>query len=80
VSSSSSKDQTDNGAETIELSGLSNEEVTRRLRAKGEPIRLFGETEKQRRIRLRALEVIEERTEVSFVDDMLHGLVLIFVD
>ncbi|KAI8049620.1 pre-mRNA splicing factor [Syncephalis plumigaleata] len=46
-----------------ELRNLSNEEVTRRLRKKDEPIRLFGETEKQRRIRLRALEVIEERSE-----------------
>ncbi|RKP10870.1 Prp18 domain-containing protein, partial [Thamnocephalis sphaerospora] len=46
-----------------ELSNLSNDEVTRRLRSKGEPIRLFGETEKQRRVRLRALEVIEERSE-----------------
>jgi pre-mRNA-splicing factor 18 len=48
-----------------ELRNLSNEEVTRRLRKKDEPIRLFGETEKQRRIRLRALEVIEERSEVN---------------
>jgi pre-mRNA-splicing factor 18 len=31
------------------------------LRAKGQPIRLFGETDKDRRLRLRALELIEER-------------------
>ncbi|KAG9288893.1 hypothetical protein G9A89_019515 [Geosiphon pyriformis] len=39
------------------------EEVIRRLRAKGQPIRLFGETDKERKIRLRAIELIEERSE-----------------
>jgi len=33
----------------------------RRLRAKGQPIRLFGESDKERRLRLRALELIEEK-------------------
>ncbi|KAF9554012.1 Prp18-domain-containing protein [Agrocybe pediades] len=40
---------------------LSNEETIRRLRAKGQPIRLFGELDKDRRLRLRALELIEEK-------------------
>lgn len=40
---------------------ISNEEAIKRLRAKGQPIRLFGETDKERRLRLRALELIEER-------------------
>lgn len=40
---------------------LSNEETTRRLRVKGQPIRLFGESDRERRLRLRALELIEER-------------------
>jgi len=40
---------------------ISNEETIRRLRAKGQPIRLFGESDKDRRLRLRALELIEER-------------------
>ncbi|KDQ15819.1 hypothetical protein BOTBODRAFT_54317 [Botryobasidium botryosum FD-172 SS1] len=40
---------------------ISNEDAVRRLRAKGQPIRLFGETDKERRLRLRALELIEER-------------------
>ena len=40
---------------------LSNEETIRRLRAKGQPVRLFGETDKDRRLRLRALELIEEK-------------------
>ena len=42
---------------------VSNDEAVRRLRAKQQPIKLFGETDKERRLRLRALELIEERTE-----------------
>jgi len=42
---------------------ISPEEAVRRLRAKGQPIILFGESDKDRRTRLRALELIEERTE-----------------
>ena len=34
---------------------LSNEETIRRLRLKGQPIRLFGEADRERRLRLRAL-------------------------
>lgn len=40
---------------------ISNEECIRRLRAKGQPIRLFGESDRDRRLRLRALELIEEK-------------------
>lgn len=40
---------------------VSNDEAVRRLRAKGEPIRIFGESDKERRLRLRALELIEEK-------------------
>ncbi|KZT65858.1 Prp18-domain-containing protein [Daedalea quercina L-15889] len=40
---------------------ISNEETVRRLRAKGQPVRLFGESDKDRRVRLRALELIEEK-------------------
>lgn len=39
------------------------EEVVRRLRAKNQPIRLFAETDKARKLRLRALELMEERSE-----------------
>ncbi|KAG9037889.1 mRNA splicing protein prp18 [Tulasnella sp. JGI-2019a] len=39
---------------------IPNEDAIRRLRAKGQPIRLFGESDKDRRLRLRALELIEE--------------------
>ncbi|EAU83053.1 pre-mRNA splicing factor [Coprinopsis cinerea okayama7 len=46
---------------------ISNEETIRRLRAKGQPIRLFGESDKDRRLRLRALELIEEK------DHARHG-------
>ncbi|RUS26051.1 hypothetical protein BC938DRAFT_471289 [Jimgerdemannia flammicorona] len=48
-----------------ELFNISPDEIIRRLRAKGHPIRLFGETDKQRKIRLRALELMEERTDSS---------------
>jgi pre-mRNA-splicing factor 18 len=44
-----------------EAFNISSAECIRRLRAKGEPILLFGETEKERRLRLRALELLEER-------------------
>ncbi|KAF9523542.1 Prp18 domain-containing protein [Crepidotus variabilis] len=40
---------------------MSNEETVRRLRSRGQPIRLFGESDKDRRLRLRALELIEEK-------------------
>ncbi|RDB30999.1 Pre-mRNA-splicing factor 18 [Hypsizygus marmoreus] len=43
------------------LFNISNEETIRRLRGKGQPIRLFGESDKERRLRLRALELIEEK-------------------
>lgn len=38
---------------------VSNDEAIRRLRQKGHPIRLFGESDKERRLRLRALELID---------------------
>lgn len=49
----------------MEVFSISREEVIRRLRSKGQPIRLFAETDKECKIRLRALELMEERTEVS---------------
>ncbi|ORX39206.1 Prp18 domain-domain-containing protein [Kockovaella imperatae] len=48
---------------------ISPEEAVRRLRAKGQPIRLFGETDKDRRLRLRALELLEERGEHPGLND-----------
>lgn len=42
---------------------VSNDEAVRRLRQKGQPIRLFAESDKDRRLRLRALELIEDRTD-----------------
>ncbi|KAJ1964322.1 hypothetical protein GGI12_001492 [Dipsacomyces acuminosporus] len=46
-----------------ESQGISSDEAIKRLRARGEPIRLFGESDKQRRIRLRQLELSEEKTD-----------------
>ncbi|KAI5479534.1 hypothetical protein MNV49_003476 [Pseudohyphozyma bogoriensis] len=59
-----------------EAFNVSNEEAVRRLRKLGQPIRLFGETDKERRLRLRALELIEERTEGQRNDFMraMEGL------
>jgi pre-mRNA-splicing factor 18 len=37
------------------------EECIRRLRAMGQPIRLFAETDKQCKLRLRALELMDEQ-------------------
>ena len=55
---------------------ISNEETIRRLRAKGQPIRLFGESDKDRRLRLRALELIEEKghERVGGQDDFRKAL------
>ncbi|KAL1925020.1 uncharacterized protein VTP21DRAFT_4674 [Calcarisporiella thermophila] len=57
------KEKEDQEKEETDTLNLKPEEITRRLRARGQPIRLFGETDKERKLRLRALELIEERTE-----------------
>ncbi|GAA6015222.1 hypothetical protein JCM10207_003648 [Rhodosporidiobolus poonsookiae] len=44
---------------------VSNDEAVRRLRQKGQPIRLFGESDKDRRLRLRALELLEREQASS---------------
>lgn len=59
-----------------EAFNISNAEAIRRLRQKDQPIRLFGESDRERRLRLRALELIEERTEGQRNDFMraLEGM------
>lgn len=47
----------------VEAFNVSPEECTRRLRLLRQPIRLFGETDRDRKLRLRALELSEERGE-----------------
>ncbi|KAJ2787287.1 hypothetical protein GGI15_000837 [Coemansia interrupta] len=42
---------------------MADDEVVKRLRARGEPIRLFGEGSGERRKRLRHLELSEEKTD-----------------
>ncbi|OBZ88422.1 Pre-mRNA-splicing factor 18 [Choanephora cucurbitarum] len=54
-------EETDN-EETIETFNISREECIRRLRAMGQPIRLFAETDKQCKVRLRALELMNEES------------------
>ncbi|KAJ1645415.1 hypothetical protein LPJ64_002998 [Coemansia asiatica] len=44
-------------------SAIGAEEIVKRLRARGEPIRLFGESDDARRKRLRHLELSEEKTD-----------------
>lgn len=44
-----------------EAFAIPNEIVVKRLRGKNQPVRLFGESDRERRLRLRALELIEER-------------------
>ncbi|CEI99228.1 hypothetical protein RMCBS344292_13320 [Rhizopus microsporus] len=47
--------------EEVETFNISMEECRRRLRAMGQPIRLFAETDKQCKLRLRALELMVEQ-------------------
>lgn len=50
----------------METFNISIEECRRRLRAMGQPIRLFAETDKQCKLRLRALELmVEQQPEVK---------------
>jgi pre-mRNA-splicing factor 18 len=56
-----------------EAFNISNSEAIRRLRNKGQPIRLFGESDSERRLRLRALELIEERT-VGQQNDFMRAM------
>jgi pre-mRNA-splicing factor 18 len=48
----------------LEAIDIPSEEIVRRLRNKGEPIRLFGETDKERYERLKLLETTEANTGV----------------
>ena len=57
-----------------EAFNISPDECIRRLRLKSQPIRLFGETEKERRLRLRALELLEERGGGSGLNDFRKTL------
>ncbi|KAF9354944.1 mRNA splicing protein prp18 [Mortierella sp. AD094] len=54
---------TDEASASAATFNIPPEEVVRRLRARGQPIRLFAETDQQRKIRLRALELVEDRSE-----------------
>ncbi|CDZ97557.1 U5 snRNP-associated RNA splicing factor [Phaffia rhodozyma] len=59
--SPSTVDATSTNTSRPEAFNISPVECVRRLRAKGQPIRLFGESDKDRRLRLRALELMDER-------------------
>lgn len=62
----------DSGTTNI-FENISAEEVTRRLRSHGEPIRYFGETDQERIIRLRHCESTEEKTEGQR-NEFMHAL------
>ncbi|KAJ2747321.1 hypothetical protein GGI20_000656 [Coemansia sp. BCRC 34301] len=51
-----------NGEDEV-AGAVSSKEAVRRLRARGEPIRLFGESDGQRQRRLRMLELSEEKSD-----------------
>lgn len=57
-----------------EAFNISPLEAVQRLRAKGQPIRLFAESDKERRLRLRALELIEERGQRVGQNDFMKAL------
>ena len=57
-----------------EAFNISSDEAIRRLRAKGQPVRLFGESDRDRRLRLRALELIEERGTEGQRNDFMRTL------
>lgn len=64
-------------AETGGKFNISNEECVRRLRSKGQPIRLFAESDKDRRSRLRALELMDAHAAGSGVgqrNDLMRAL------
>ncbi|KAF9956541.1 mRNA splicing protein prp18 [Modicella reniformis] len=60
---SESQEDASSSTATATTFNIPPEEVVRRLRARGQPIRLFAETDQQRKIRLRALELVEDRSE-----------------
>ncbi|ORX79753.1 Prp18-domain-containing protein [Anaeromyces robustus] len=64
-------DDNDNLSKIFE--NISQDEVIKRLRSHGEPIRYFGETDQERIIRLRHLEAAEEKTEGQR-NEFMHAL------
>ncbi|KAG1140748.1 hypothetical protein G6F38_008899 [Rhizopus arrhizus] len=55
------KENQEKSEEETETFNIPMEECIRRLRAMGQPIRLFAETDKQCKLRLRALELMDEQ-------------------
>ncbi|GAA5805987.1 hypothetical protein HPULCUR_011514 [Helicostylum pulchrum] len=71
IAEEKAKDQPE---EVIEAFNISREECVRRLRAMGQPIRLFGETDKQCKVRLRALELMDEQSGDQGRNDFMRTL------
>jgi pre-mRNA-splicing factor 18 len=66
-------DDEENDNLTKIFENISQDEVIKRLRSHGEPIRYFGETDQERIIRLRHLEAAEEKTEGQ-QNEFMHAM------
>ncbi|ORX56031.1 Prp18-domain-containing protein [Piromyces finnis] len=72
-SNSDNNDDDDNDNLSKIFENISQDEVIKRLRSHGEPIRYFGETDQERIIRLRHLEAAEEKTEGQ-QNEFMHAM------
>jgi len=72
-SKNDSADDDDNDILSKIFENISQDEVIKRLRSHGEPIRYFGETDQERIIRLRHLEAAEEKTEGQ-QNEFMHAM------
>eukprot|EP00833_Pecoramyces_ruminatium_P012859 jgi/Orpsp1_1/1186891/evm.model.d7180000053926.1 len=66
-------DDEENDNLTKIFENISQDEVIKRLRSHGEPIRYFGETDQERIVRLRHLEAAEEKTEGQ-QNEFMHAM------
>ncbi|ORX50966.1 Prp18-domain-containing protein [Hesseltinella vesiculosa] len=72
-SQQSAKEQKGDQADD-EIFNISREEVIKRLRAKGQPIRLFAESDRECKLRLRTIELQEERGEEGGQNEYMRKL------
>ncbi|OMJ13987.1 Pre-mRNA-splicing factor 18 [Smittium culicis] len=69
-------------SDELEAYNLSEVEIIKRLRSRNEPIRLFAETDRQRKLRLRTLELIDDKTSgqtndfMKAIEDLESGSLL----
>ncbi|OMJ08941.1 Pre-mRNA-splicing factor 18, partial [Smittium culicis] len=69
-------------SDELEAYNLSEAEIIKRLRSRNEPIRLFAETDRQRKLRLRTLELIDDKSSgqtndfMKAIEDLESGSLL----